>query len=42
MDAEGTKEYVAELITRQLQHESFQLQPEQVTWQPSIFCDVQS
>ncbi|KAK9809277.1 hypothetical protein WJX73_000125 [Symbiochloris irregularis] len=30
MDAEGTKEYVAELITRQLQHESFQLQPEQV------------
>lgn len=30
MDGEDTKLYVADLITRQLQQESFQLKPEQV------------
>lgn len=30
LDAEATKQYVAELITQQMKDESFQLKPEQV------------
>ena len=37
MEAEDTKAYVADLITRQLHQESFQLKPEQVC---STFMDV--
>ena len=35
MDAEATKEYVADLITRQMWDKSFQLSPDQVA-QPAV------